>query len=84
MVHETMTYFMAYRDNFCWPVRTLRTRAEKGRWQQRTPAMAAGLADPVWSLEEWISFPAIPRREDTTERQTLLLDEVMNCPAILN
>jgi hypothetical protein len=62
MVHEAMTYFTAYRNNFCWPVRTLRTKAENGRWQQRTPAMAAGLADHVWSLEEWISFPAIQRR----------------------
>jgi hypothetical protein len=54
-----MSYFTAYRSNFCWPVRTLRTKAEDGRWQQRTPAMAAGLADHVWTLEEWINFPAI-------------------------
>ena len=58
-VHEAMTYFTAYRYNFCWPVRTLRIKGEDGRWRQRTPAMAAGLADHVWSLEEWISFPAI-------------------------
>jgi hypothetical protein len=60
-VHEAMTYFTAYRYNFCWPVRTLRTMGEDGRWQQRTPAMAAGLADHVWSLEEWITFPAVQR-----------------------
>jgi hypothetical protein len=54
-----MTYFTAYRYNFCWTVRTLRVKGEHGRWQQRTPAMAAGLADHVWSLEEWISFPAV-------------------------
>jgi len=58
-VHEAMTYFTAYRYNFCWPVRTLRTKDEEGRWRPRTPAMAAGLADHLWSLEEWISFPAI-------------------------
>jgi len=58
-VHEAMTYFTAYRYNFCWAVRTLRRKGADGRWQQRTPAMAAGLADHVWSLEEWISFPAI-------------------------
>ena len=58
-VHEAMTYFTASRYNFCWPVRTLRTKAEDGRWQRRTPAMAAGLADHVWSLAEWISFPAV-------------------------
>ena len=44
-VHEAMTYFTLYRYNFCWVVRTLRQRDEQGRWQRRTPAMAAGLAD---------------------------------------
>ena len=58
-IHEAMTYFTAYRYNFCWAVRTLRTKREDGRWRPRTPAMAAGLADHVWSLEEWITFPAI-------------------------
>jgi hypothetical protein len=58
-VHEAMTYFTAYRYNFCWRVRTLRVKGEDGRWQQRTPAMAAGLADHVWSLDEWIRFPAV-------------------------
>jgi len=58
-VHEAMTYFTAYRYNFCWSVRTLRIKGEDGRWEQRTPAMAAGLADHVWSLDEWISFPAV-------------------------
>jgi hypothetical protein len=33
--------------------------AHDGRWQQRTPAMAAGLADHAWSLDEWITFPAV-------------------------
>jgi hypothetical protein len=58
-VHEAMTYFTLYRDNFCWAVRTLRVRAEDGRWQARSPAMAAGLADHVWSLQEWLSFPTV-------------------------
>lgn len=58
-VHEAMTHFTTYRYNFCWPVRTLRIKGGDGRWHQRTPAMAAGLADHVWSLEEWLRFPAI-------------------------
>ena len=58
-VHESMTYFTLDRYNFCWPVRTLRVASEDGRWRKRTPAMAAGLADHVWSLKEWLSFPAI-------------------------
>lgn len=58
-VHEAVTAFTLYSYNFCWPVRTLRVKGEDGRWRPQTPAMAAGLADHVWSLEEWISFPAI-------------------------
>jgi len=57
-VHEAMTYFTMYSYNFCWEVRTLRVRGEDGGYQSRTPAMAAGLADHVWSLEEWLAFPA--------------------------
>jgi hypothetical protein len=60
-VHEALTAFTMYSYNFCWPVRTLRERGPDGRWQQRTPAMAAGLADHVWSLEEWITLPAVQR-----------------------
>jgi IS1 family transposase len=60
-VHEAMSYFTRYRYNFCWPVRTLRVRGDEGCWQQRTPAMSAGLANHVWSLEEWLSFPAVQR-----------------------
>jgi IS1 family transposase len=60
-VHEAMTYFTLYSYNFCWPVRTLRQRGEEDRWQPRTPAMAAGLADHVWSLKEWVTFPVVQR-----------------------
>ncbi|MGZ5996587.1 MAG: hypothetical protein ACXWN0_13050 [Isosphaeraceae bacterium] len=58
-VHEAMTYFTLYRYNFCWVVRTLRQQDDQGRWQQRTPAMAAGLSDHVWTTREWVSFPAV-------------------------
>ena len=60
-VHESMSYFTRYRYNFCWPVRTLRVRDGDGRWQSRTPAMSAGLADHVWTLQEWLSFPTVQR-----------------------
>src|SRR3954454_8855218 len=48
-----------YRYNFCWAVRTLRQKGADGRWRQRTPAMSASLTDHVWSLREWLSFPAV-------------------------
>lgn len=58
-VHEAMSYFTLYRYNFGWVVRTLRQRDDQGHWQRRTPAMAAGLSDHVWSLREWVTFPAV-------------------------
>jgi hypothetical protein len=57
--HEPLTTFTMYSYNFCWAVRTLRERDEAGGCRQRTPAMAAGLADHVWSLEEWLTRPAV-------------------------
>jgi hypothetical protein len=57
-VHEAVSYFTLYSANFCCPVRTLRERDGEGKWQQRTPAMAAGLADHVWSIGEWLSYPS--------------------------
>jgi IS1 family transposase len=61
-VHESMTYFSMYSYNFCYPVRTLDERDERGRIRKRTPAMAAGLADHVWTMREWITYPSIQRR----------------------
>jgi IS1 family transposase len=60
-VHAAVTAFTLYSYNFCWPVRTLRERDGVGRWQQRTPAMAAGLANHVWHLEEWLTLPGVQR-----------------------
>ena len=60
-VHEAVPYFTMYSYNFCWPVRTLRVKGTDGAWEQRTPAMTAGLTDPVWSLAEWLSYPAVQR-----------------------
>ena len=61
-VHQSITYFTMYSYNFCWAVRTLRVKAEGGDWQCRTPAMAAGLADHVWSLSEWLTLPAVHQK----------------------
>jgi hypothetical protein len=57
-VHRAATVYSYFSYNFCWPVRTLRVKGEKGRWHQRTPAMAAGLTDHVWSVSEWVTHPA--------------------------
>jgi hypothetical protein len=60
-VHEAMTFFTMYSANFCWPVRTLSERDDGGPWRRRTPAMAAGLADRVWTIRDWITMPSIQR-----------------------
>jgi hypothetical protein len=61
-MHEALSYFTMYSYNFCWPVRTLREKDGPGGWRQRTPAMAAGLTDHVWSMEEWVTLPAAVQR----------------------
>ena len=58
-VHEAMTYLTMYGYNFCWCVRTLRVKDESGRWRARTPAVAAGLTDHVWTWREWFTRPAV-------------------------
>jgi IS1 family transposase len=48
-VHEAMTSFTMYSYNFCWPVRTLRRKVGRKKYEPRTPAMVAGLTDHVWT-----------------------------------
>ena len=50
--HEAVTYLSLYCYNFCRAVRTLTTVDAEGRRVRRSPAMAAGLTDHVWSMEE--------------------------------
>jgi IS1 family transposase/transposase-like protein len=54
-IHRAVTFFTMYSYNFCWPVRTLRTKTIAAR----TPAMMAKLTDHVWTLTEWIKRPAV-------------------------
>ena len=61
-VHVAATRFGHFSYNFCRPVRTLRVKGDDGRYRARTPAMAAGLTDHVWSVAEWITFPAVQRQ----------------------
>ena len=54
-VHRAVTFFTMYSYNFCWPVRTLKTKGG----ENRTPAMMANLTDHVWTLLEWLKRPAV-------------------------
>jgi hypothetical protein len=49
------------QENF-WPVRTLNEPDVGGRNRRRTPAMAAGLADRIWAMHEWVTMPSVQRR----------------------
>ena len=50
--------------NFTRPVKTLRVElgnpSKHARWQQRTPAMAAGLTDHIWSVKELLTVVLVP------------------------
>jgi hypothetical protein len=53
-------YLVGCAYNFCWDHTSLRLGAPAGgacTWQQRTPAMAAGLTDHRWSVRELLSYP---------------------------
>jgi hypothetical protein len=48
--------------NLARHVKTLRLEVNAGtcRWRQRSPAMVAGLADHIWSIEELLSCVPVP------------------------
>ncbi len=57
--HEAMSYFALSFYNFCRPHYSLHKEIGHRQYQQRTPAMAAGITDQVWSLEEFMRYPTI-------------------------
>jgi transposase-like protein len=61
-VLEKGMYLVGCVYNFCKVHRSLRVEQKQGKkWQQRTPALAAGWADHVWSVPELLSFkPPMP------------------------
>lgn len=51
--------FIDAHDNFVKPHRALRLKLasdEDRRWMLRTPAMAAGISDHIWTLEELLGY----------------------------
>jgi transposase-like protein len=61
---ETGMYLVGTVYNFCVAHRELRVanyeRVEQGRWQPRTPAMASGLSDHIWSVAELLKYKVVP------------------------
>jgi hypothetical protein len=65
--------------NFGWCVRTLRQKVqeEPPRYQQRTPAMAAGLADHAWDMAELLSYPLYPPRDPPPQQPARTYKDVL-------
>jgi transposase-like protein len=60
-VLEKGMYLTGCVYNFCSEHQSLRLRQEQGpKWLQRTPAMAAGWTDHVWSIRELLEFRPAP------------------------
>ena len=63
---ETGMYVVGCFYNFCHPHHSLRLKLSVGRygyrWVQRTPAIAAGLADHIWTPAELFNFRIPPSR----------------------
>jgi len=63
---EAGMYVLGCLYNFRDPHHSLRLKLSVGRfsyrWVQRTPAIAAGLADHIWTLPELFNFKAPPPR----------------------
>jgi len=56
---EAGMYLVGGAYNFCWVHASLRGAAPAGarrKWQERTPAMAAGLTEHAWTLRELLCY----------------------------
>ena len=78
-LHEACTWLVVLWYNFGWCVRTLREKLRRRppRYRQRTPAMAAGLSDHVWSMEELLRHPLYPQKDDRGEKRSRTYQDVL-------
>jgi hypothetical protein len=60
--HEDQAFLTLVGYNFCWAVRTLGVLNSDGRRQKRSPAMAQGITDHVWTVKEFLRYQ-IPMRK---------------------
>jgi len=58
-IHEGTGWFEIGVYNFCWAVEPLTLIAPDETRTKRSPAQAAGLTDHLWTLEEWVKYPAV-------------------------
>ena len=58
LYHGWMSWLSAVQYNFCRAHGGLRSKDESGI-QHRTPAMASGLTNRIWSTREWLLSPVL-------------------------
>jgi hypothetical protein len=77
--HEAATWLVVVWYNFGWCVRTLREKVQEDppRYHHRTPAMAAGLADRAWTMEELLCYPLYPPAAPRSEQPPRTYKEVL-------
>jgi len=78
--HEACTWLVVLWYNFGWCVRTLRQKIqeEPPRYQERSPAMAAGLTDHPWTMRQLLSYPLYPPNEPTDTHKPRTYQEVLD------
>jgi hypothetical protein len=65
-------YLVGCAYNFCWEHDSLRVGGPPGggrEWRGRTPAMASGLTDHVWSLGELLACREVPEEWKVPRKQ---------------
>jgi IS1 family transposase len=77
--HEAATWLVVLWYNFGWCVRTLREKVQEDppRYRYRTPAMAAGLADHVWTMRELLCCPLYPPADATPQTRPRTYADVL-------
>jgi hypothetical protein len=60
-LHEQQSFLSMLAYNLCWTPRTLSVKNSQGRAQRRSPAMAQGVADHVWSVREFLRHQVVAR-----------------------
>lgn len=60
--HVAMTWLMVTHYNFCWAHRMLRVRGNDHHFTARSPGMAAGITDHVWSIDELLTRHVLSQR----------------------
>jgi IS1 family transposase/transposase-like protein len=58
LYHGWMSWLSVVQYNFCRAHGSLRIKDERG-FHHRTPAMAAGLTDRIWSTRDWLLSPIL-------------------------